>query len=485
MKWSKLAYPLMSAATGAIDWLSSKKTPDSHPLPTAAFGPQKKLPKIIAYSVISLLTLAAMLMAPCKTFALTGADIGLYVDYGVWSEGATAIKNMCGAFGLTVEEVSAQDLNLGSQSLSGLYKVFLVPGGYAPYYNQSVNSGGKAKIRDFVSAGGGYLGICAGAYFAADLVQGGDAYGHLEPYDDAAGYDLDLFFGAASGPVFEIANFYDPVKPYAMTTITYNSDNSVLTDYHPAGNSDSVLYYGGPLLDPHPGSSNFEILAWFNVVSKPALVSCYYGAGRVILSSGHPEIEEDSDADGVTLAFESSFDDKGSDWELVLHLLNWLMKDTSQADRDGDSLPDTWEVRWFGGIKRYGAVDDPDNDGVSNYQEYLAKTDPTKGAGYPLRNATVVSGDWKYLDWFGYFSDKDFTQASPWIYHQQHGYMYMSGTDESNIGFWNSGLGWIWTNSSTYPGLYRLSDGAWIRYWMGTANPRWFYNYQTGGWEIY
>ena len=39
------------------------------------------------------------------------------------------------------------------------------------------------------------------------------------------------------------------------------------------------------------------------------------------------------------------------------------------TDEDGDNLPDWWENLF--GVAKYGADDDPDNDGLSNYDEYL------------------------------------------------------------------------------------------------------------------
>ena len=46
-------------------------------------------------------------------------------------------------------------------------------------------------------------------------------------------------------------------------------------------------------------------------------------------------------------------------------------------DTDNDGLPDDWEMFYFGNLDQ-GANDDPDHDGVSNLNEYLAGTDPTK-----------------------------------------------------------------------------------------------------------
>jgi len=45
-------------------------------------------------------------------------------------------------------------------------------------------------------------------------------------------------------------------------------------------------------------------------------------------------------------------------------------------DEDEDRLPDAWENHYFGGIEEFGADDDPDGDGVSNFREYSLGTDP-------------------------------------------------------------------------------------------------------------
>ena len=47
------------------------------------------------------------------------------------------------------------------------------------------------------------------------------------------------------------------------------------------------------------------------------------------------------------------------------------------GDEDKDGLPDEWEMKWWGNTD-YGANDDPDGDGKTNYQEWEADTDPTK-----------------------------------------------------------------------------------------------------------
>ena len=49
------------------------------------------------------------------------------------------------------------------------------------------------------------------------------------------------------------------------------------------------------------------------------------------------------------------------------------------ADADGDGMPDSWEIAYFGSTNAVngGAGDDWDGDWESNYAEYLADTNPT------------------------------------------------------------------------------------------------------------
>ena len=44
------------------------------------------------------------------------------------------------------------------------YSLLLIPGGFAPHFINKIGEKGEEIIRKFVYNGGGYVGICAGAY---------------------------------------------------------------------------------------------------------------------------------------------------------------------------------------------------------------------------------------------------------------------------------------------------------------------------------
>jgi hypothetical protein len=55
-----------------------------------------------------------------------------------------------------------------------------------------------------------------------------------------------------------------------------------------------------------------------------------------------------------------------------------------QRDIDGNGIPDAWEIYYFGGINVRSSYDDFEPDGVSNFHEYIAGTDPTDAESRPL-----------------------------------------------------------------------------------------------------
>ena len=232
-------------------------------------------------------------------------DVAIYQDVGCWSTSVTALERMFEWMGYRVTRVDADRVNrAGLQGCA----LFCVPGGDMYQYSHSLSSEGKDKIREFIRAGGGYIGICGGAYFAADRVFWQGRRLDMDP--------LGLYQGSSVGPVDEIVPYPDS----GMCRIQMVDRTHPITAALP--DSAWVLYYWGPELLPDSLSS-VTVLGKYSAVDEPAILAFGYGLGRVFLIGVHPEIEEDDDRDGVDCA--EGFDDWGSDWDLMKQATLWCL----------------------------------------------------------------------------------------------------------------------------------------------------------------
>ncbi len=242
------------------------------------------------------------------TWAAQGAEVAIYTDNGVgtWPDGITAFEQFLNWKGISYQEITALDVN--NVSLKDDYQVIYFPGGFAWYYKAAIDSAGIEHIRELVSSGGGYIGMCAGAYFASDSVEWEE--------DGKIDYPLDLFDGVAKGAIDAIA----PWDDYTMTGLRMDTTN-VINRYEPP--EETMLYYGGPVFKPHSGVQVDTVATWSSYFDSLAIINFTYGAGRVLLIAPHPEIEEDSDRDSTTFAQE--LDDRGSDWPFLWSAMDWLL----------------------------------------------------------------------------------------------------------------------------------------------------------------
>lgn len=82
--------------------------------------------------------------------------------------------------------------------------------------------------------------------------------------------------------------------------------------------------------------------------------------------------------DDVTLLFRSlTVDSPAHINQANPPLLAFALPPSLTSDLDGDGMDDAWEWRWFGDQARTG-VDDWDQDGLSDHDEFLAGTDPKR-----------------------------------------------------------------------------------------------------------
>jgi glutamine amidotransferase-like uncharacterized protein len=258
---------------------------------------------------------------PEEDTSLSNVDIAYYNGEGAWGTDEIVLSNMTKWLGCSFTTVRGQDIQDGCHDN---YDVLMWPGGHYPAYWDEVGLEGKAEIQEFVSEGGGYLGICAGAYYAADYMVWMDD-GAFPPPDykvEGDELNLDLFPGVAWGPIFEIADRPEP--GWAMTEINLVNQTHPITESLP--NPMTMIYIGGPYLEPYDNAS-VTILGEYDVTGTAAIVACEYGEGRVFLIGPHGEIEEGSDRDGWEFPPDTPEpDDVESDWPLYRNAVKWLCK---------------------------------------------------------------------------------------------------------------------------------------------------------------
>jgi glutamine amidotransferase-like uncharacterized protein len=159
------------------------------------------------------------------------------------------------------------------QSLDQLngYDALLVPGGNSGKYANGLS---KSVVQDFVRSGHGYVGVCAGAFYAA-ISYNGPAVVALH-INTTEWRDMDTHVGVHD-----------------------------VTGEHPeyTGN---WQHRGGPIMTVAPGGRN---LAYYDDVNNygAAVVQDWYGSGSVILFSSHPESDQYGGKYRHTEAFGNSF----------------------------------------------------------------------------------------------------------------------------------------------------------------------------------
>lgn len=244
------------------------------------------------------------------------SNIAIYNEAGTWDESVTALNKMFEWMNGSVTMIDADYIN--SKSLDG-FKIICFPGGDIYKYSQNISEEGMNKIRMYVNNGGNYIGICGGAYFSAETIIW---QGNQLPMNS-----LGLFNGSAEGP----NDFIVPYPQLGMSKI-------VITDtLHPIAQNISklqwILYYWGPTFTTD--DTKIHVLGKYATVDLPAILAFEYGKGRVFITGTHPEIEEDSDRDGVIFPDtiingihyygEETLEDKGTDWIMMKNAVDWLL----------------------------------------------------------------------------------------------------------------------------------------------------------------
>lgn len=163
-------------------------------------------------------------------------------------------------------------------------KLFIMPGGADIPYLKKLKGKGNESIRNFVYNGGSYLGLCAGAYYGASMIE----FDKDGPLEVTGKRELNFYPGIAKGPILATYH-YDSQKGARAALITPHFDD-LKKAY--------VFYNGGStFLDIYKYPATTILATYQN--NQPAIIQNKVGKGVSILSGVHieysPHLLDDKD----------------------------------------------------------------------------------------------------------------------------------------------------------------------------------------------
>lgn len=206
-------------------------------------------------------------------------DVAIYKGPGVGGAGPDALlktlQSRPGEF--TARFVGPEDIR------GGVLKDFdavVFPGGSGSKQSAGLGEDGRGIVRDFVSKGGGYTGICAGCYLACENFS----------------WSLKILDAKTKSSKWKRG-----VKPLDLG---FTPDAAKLLGL--SEDSATVKYANGPVMEPanSPDIPDFTTLAIFRnevaenetpagiQINTPAILTGNFGEGRVVGVSPHPEQSE-------------------------------------------------------------------------------------------------------------------------------------------------------------------------------------------------
>ena len=222
------------------------------------------------------LAAAIALVSASTVFAenATPIRVALYDDAGAFGKGVPNTTEILTKAGCQVTIFKAQDIAKGVLEKKD---VVIFAGGSGSKEAGSIGDAGREAVKKFVQDGGGYLGICAGAYLACSKFSWSlgllDAQTVSSKWQRGRG-DVEMEITPAGERLTTL--------PAARRTVHYGNGPIL----KPAGRTDLAPYEPLAFYRTELAENDTPIGA---MVNTPAIVRGQFGKGRVLISSPHPE----------------------------------------------------------------------------------------------------------------------------------------------------------------------------------------------------
>ncbi|MEX2213901.1 MAG: succinylglutamate desuccinylase/aspartoacylase family protein [Phycisphaeraceae bacterium] len=212
--------------------------------------------------------------------------VALFDDGGVGGSGIPKLEAILSKAGAVVRRIDGEDVR---QGVIAQFDVAIFSGGSGSAQAKSLGEDGRKQVSDYVNGGGGYVGICAGAYLAT------------------TGYEWSLKIVDAR--TLHKGKEWLRGRGEVQMKITVEG-RAILGDVTGVL---PVIYANGPIVGPAmlDAIPDFKPLATFEtelaengtpkglMVHTPAILAGEFGKGRAVAISPHPE--QSADLEAMTL----------------------------------------------------------------------------------------------------------------------------------------------------------------------------------------
>jgi glutamine amidotransferase-like uncharacterized protein len=225
--------------------------------------------------ILLVITIMAFGITPV-TAPLPEIRIALYSGNGTIEKCTDGVHSSLSNFkDLTIDNITEEEISSGKLKD---YQVVIFPGGTASKERNSIGKDGCRAIERFISEGGGYIGICAGAYIPT-----------LGWKDSMK--DIELI----NAELHDLDNWARGTQEIECTAICKGGSEKIDFNIH---------FENGPIFTPGKDHymSDYVSLAKFKtdlhaedapegqMAGNDAIIASRFGRGRVILFSPHPEL---------------------------------------------------------------------------------------------------------------------------------------------------------------------------------------------------
>jgi hypothetical protein len=129
-----------------------------------------------------------------------------------------------------------------------------------------------------------------------------------------------------------------------------------------------------------------------------------------------------------------------------------------------------WYVQNVGLVKQEGSQASVSGSESRSLSYEVALVASRYLPNYLWPDAELGEDGWRLVPWLGYLTDHHF----PWVFHAEHGWLFVDAQDVTDVRLWSEDLGWWFTSADLYPLFYSHDLGEWLTFEGGSRSSRRF-----------